>query len=172
MPIGLADLLLRLAEAKTFRALWSPDVLAELERNLVLKLDVAPVKARKRIDAMRVHFPDALVTGYEGLVEAMVCDPKDRHVLAAAVKSKAELLVTANIRDFPVLSTKPYEIEVVTPDDFLLDQLELFPRDGLGAIEQIIHDYEDPRISTDEWAAVMESSGLPLFAAALRERWA
>ena len=53
-----------------------------------------------RIGEMRRTFPDAEVRGYENIVETMTCDPKDRHVLAAAVRSDAAVLVTFNIGDF------------------------------------------------------------------------
>jgi len=58
---------------------------------------------------MRRAFPDAEVRGYENLAETMTCDPKDRHVLAAAVRSDAAVLVTFNIGDFPDTSTAELE---------------------------------------------------------------
>jgi hypothetical protein len=76
---------------------------------------------------MQRAFPDAEVRGYEALVESMTCDPKDRHVLAAAVRSQSEVLVTFNGDDFPEKSTAAYDIEVINTDDFLLDQLDLYP---------------------------------------------
>lgn len=126
VPIRLTDLLLRLAEADTFRPLWSDEVLAEVERNLP-KLGVTPQKAARRVERMRSAFPDANVTGYQSLVPAMENDPKDRHVLAAAVRANAEVIVTANLRDFPAAALRPYDIVAVSPDDFLLDQLDLYP---------------------------------------------
>ena len=90
VPIALTDTLLRLAEADTYRPLWSDDVLGEVERNLPkVSRTVTPTKARCRIDMMRTNFPDALVTGYEALIPIMANDPKDRHVLAAAIRGDA-----------------------------------------------------------------------------------
>jgi predicted nucleic acid-binding protein len=48
---------------------------------------------------MRTSFPDASVTGHETLIDGMRNDPKDRHVLAAAVRGNAEVIVTFNLRD-------------------------------------------------------------------------
>ncbi|WP_084080893.1 PIN domain-containing protein [Edaphobacter aggregans] len=46
--------------------------------------------------------PDALVTGYRQLVPALnLPDPNDGHVLAAAVRGGASMIVTNNIKDFP-----------------------------------------------------------------------
>jgi len=68
-----------------------------------------------------------MVTGYDSLIDGMTNDPKDRHVLAAAVRANAEVIVTFNLRDFPEPALKPYDILTVHPDDFLLDQLDLYP---------------------------------------------
>ena len=123
--------LLRLAEAGTYRPLWSADVMDELERALVAR-GLEKKAVTHRIGEMRRAFPDAEVRGYENLVETMTCDPKDRHVLAAAVRSDAAVLVTFNLGDFPDISTAAHDITVVHPDDFLLDQLDLYPGHGRG----------------------------------------
>ncbi|MFL4475050.1 PIN domain-containing protein [Paeniglutamicibacter sp. MACA_103] len=169
LPITLVDLLLRLAEAKTYRILWSEEILVELERNLILKIDLEPTSARRRINAMREHFPDALVEDYESLTGVMTCDEKDRHVLAAAVRANAELLVTFNLKDFPPASSKPFEVEVVGPDDFLLDQLDLHRSAVLRCLEQQVAAYQDPALTMAECLSHLEQCGLPLFVAAINE---
>jgi predicted nucleic acid-binding protein len=92
-PAYLCDTLLRLAEAAAYRPLWSAEVLAELRRNLVER-GIPIERVDRRLAHMTRSFPDALVTGYESLVDGMTNDPKDRHVLAAAVRAGAEVLVT------------------------------------------------------------------------------
>ncbi|MFD4432664.1 PIN domain-containing protein [Nocardia sp. NPDC058497] len=116
-PAYLSDTLLRMADAQMFRPLWSTDVLTELRGSLVRR-DLPPDSVDRRISHMKSAFPDALVTGYESLVSGMENDPKDRHVLAAAVRSAAEVLVTFNVRDFPERALKPYDLTAITPDDF------------------------------------------------------
>lgn len=81
--------------------------LDELERALVVR-GLEKKAVTHRIGEMRRAFPDAEVRGYENLVERMTCDPKDRHVLAAAVRSDAAVLVTFNTDDFPDTSTAAY----------------------------------------------------------------
>ena len=125
-PAHLRDTLLRLTERGLFRALWSADIIGELRRNLV-EAGVDPSAVDHLVFEMRGAFPDAEVTGYRSLVDSMTCDPKDRHVLAAAVRADANAIVTFNVSDFPPNSVDPYEIEVVHPDTFLLDQLDLAP---------------------------------------------
>jgi hypothetical protein len=51
---------------------------------------------------MNVAIPDAIVTGYEPQVDRLdLPDLDDRHVLAAAIRSGATSIVTANLADFP-----------------------------------------------------------------------
>ena len=108
----LCDTLLSVAEAGVYRPLWSPMVMTELERNLGRR-GLNEKQIRHRLDQMNGAFPDALVVGYEALIDQMVNDPKDRHVLAAAARGGAEVLVTENLRDFPAQAVHPYNIEVV-----------------------------------------------------------
>jgi len=57
----------------------------------------------------------------------MTNDPKDRHVLAAAIRGGAHAIITDNTRHFPAESLQPYGIEVQTTDDFLRSQYNLGP---------------------------------------------
>jgi hypothetical protein len=125
LPYQLADLLLWLADAEMYEPLWSEEILAEVERNLIGKFGVPTEKVSRRLGRMRSAFPNALVEGYEDLIPAMTNHPKDRHVAAAAVRGGAALIVTANLRDFPPESLSQYDIEAVHPDNFLQDQLDL-----------------------------------------------
>ena len=44
---------------------------------------------------MDQHAVDALVTGYDDLIPGLqLPDPDDRHVLAAAIRSRADVIVT------------------------------------------------------------------------------
>jgi predicted nucleic acid-binding protein len=115
-PAYLCDTLLRLAEASAYRPLWSADVLAELRRNL-LDRGLPPDRVGRRLEQMSRSFPDALVTGYESLIDGMTNHSKDRHVLAAAVRANAEVIVTFNLSDFPEPALKPYDIAAIHPDE-------------------------------------------------------
>lgn len=137
IPINLCNLLLNLADAELFAPVWSDDVLEEVERNLVSKIGLTTQAAHKRVDAMARAFPEASISGYSHLIASLTCDKKDRHVLAAAIQSGAAVLVTANLQDFPLSSTRHYEIEVVHPDQFLQDQLDLYPVETLEVLRTI-----------------------------------
>ncbi|MFD9965034.1 PIN domain-containing protein [Amycolatopsis sp. NPDC058986] len=145
IPIRLADLLLRLAEAGTYRPLWSEDILTEVERNLIGKFGLDPAKAKRRVAMMREVFPDAMVTGYEPLIPVMTNDPKDRHVLAAAVRANAAVIITFNRKDFPAAALDPYEIDAVNPDNFLLDQFELYQRPIITCLQEQLAALQRPQ---------------------------
>ncbi|MEI2637724.1 MAG: PIN domain-containing protein [Microthrixaceae bacterium] len=133
-PAHLRDTFLRLGERYLYRALWSADIVEELKRNLSEVADVSAVG--HLLDQMTAAFPDAEVTGYQSLINELTCDPKDRHVLAAAVRAHAAVIVTFNTTDFPDHSTEPYAIEVIHPDTFLLDLLDLAPGTVIADLSQ------------------------------------
>ena len=58
----------------------------------------------------------------------MTNHPKDRHVLAAAVVTKAEIVVTKNLKDFQEQDLKPWNIKSQSPDDFLGELFEEYPQ--------------------------------------------
>lgn len=126
-PAHLRDTLLRLAGRDLYRPLWSPAIIEELQRNL-LKRDLDPTAIGRTLELMHAAFPHAAVTGYEHLIDEMTCDAKDRHVLATAVHANAAAIVTFNVSDFPPSSVNHLAIEVLHPDHFLLDLLDLAPR--------------------------------------------
>jgi predicted nucleic acid-binding protein len=163
----LCDTLLRLAEAEAYRPLWSADILGELNRNL-RRRGVPAASVAHRISEMRRVFPDAEVTGYEPLISAMTCDQKDRHVLAAAVRAHAEVLVTFNIRDFPADATSAYDVQVVDTDSFLLDQLDLYPGLVMSALHRQSDAYKRPETTLPDLLSRLAASGVPRFAAETR----
>jgi len=113
---------------------------------------------------IRSHFEDGEVEGYEDLIEAMKCDAKDRHVLAAAIRGSANQIVTMNLRDFPEHALVTYGIEAVSPDSFFLNVLHIAPKATTEVIREQIGALRKPPLST---AAVLEAiakSGAPEFA--------
>src|ERR1700691_5208514 len=86
LPMPLADTLLRMAETpRLYIPKWSDETLREVSRNLIKKWNKTEEQAKRREGALRTHFPEALVTGYEHLIPVMTNDAKDKHILAAAV---------------------------------------------------------------------------------------
>jgi hypothetical protein len=166
VPITLADTLLRLAERELYRPLWSDRILGEAADAIgEIHPDLAPDLVAKRFAAMNDTFEDARVEGWEVLERTLTLpDDDDRHVVAAAMRGRADAIVTANIRDFPYEVLEPLGLAVVEPDDFLLDQLDLAPRVVLDALrEQAAHTRHPPLTPTDLLARLARA-GAPAFA--------
>jgi predicted nucleic acid-binding protein len=117
-PAYLRDMLLSAAEADLYDPRWSDDILAEVERNLLADV-LTPEQVRHLVSEMCAAFLDALVHDYEALVPAMRNHPKDRHVVAAAVRTRAELIVTDNLRDFRADALEPFGLVAQSADAFL-----------------------------------------------------
>lgn len=163
----LNDVILGMAERGLFRPLWSEPILAELSDNLI-EHGLPVVNAERRISAMRRAFPDATVSGFDDLIGTMTNDPKDRHVLAAGIRANCEVLVTFNLKDFPAESVAAYDIEIVHPDKFLLDQLDLYPGPTAGVLRQLIEDYSSPTLEMEDLLVRLADAGVPEFASAVR----
>lgn len=108
-PAPLRDLLMSLALTGLFRAKWTAAIHEEWIGNLLRNRDdlTRPQLERTR-DLMDRAVPDALVAGYEELIDPLTLpDPDDRHVLAAAIRGRADVIVTSNLKDFPETALKP-----------------------------------------------------------------
>lgn len=120
------DFLLSLAVEGAFTPVWSSAILDEVERNENLKgvkrnLDdvEASTRARRLVVMMERAFPSAASAGWESLEGTFgLPDPDDEHVLAAACEARADVIVTANLRDFPVRLI-PRSIAVLAPQPFV-----------------------------------------------------
>lgn len=135
IPMALCDTLMRAAVEHLYHPLWSQQILDEVKRNLIGEGFATEERAARRIAKMMESQPDAMVTGYEDLMTAMMNQQKDRHVLAAAVRAEANVIVTLNLRDFPTRATAKYGIQAQSPDAFLLRLYELEPE----TIKRILH---------------------------------
>ena len=154
-PAYLRDALLRLAEAEIYQVRWSRQILGEMSRNVLKNNPDLPQESMGRlVRNMERAFPDAMVTGHEALIEGMSNDPKDRHVLAAAVRGRADVIVTSNVRDFPPGAREPYDVDAQTPDEFLRHQWEIGDPDFLlGVFEDWASHLKSPPLSIEELLA-------------------
>lgn len=123
-PASLRDTLLRTAWAGLYRLQLTDDILEEMRRNLVKK-KMSEEGAQRLVDTIKDVYEDALVTGHHELIGSMSNDEKDRHVLAAAVRSGAQVIVTFNLKDFPSQALAQFDIEAQSPDDFLVHLFHL-----------------------------------------------
>ncbi len=127
VPAALRDTLLRFAEKRLFLPRWSDEIIAETVRTLETKLNKTSEQTTHLVHELRTHFGDAWVENYLPIVASCTNHEKDRHVLAAAIRAHAELIVTFNVKHFPAASLSPWAIDVSHPDEFLIDMFYLNP---------------------------------------------
>jgi predicted nucleic acid-binding protein len=126
----LCETLLRCAEEPAlYRPYWSEETLIELRRTL-LKFRLTEEQAHRRLAEMQRAFPEAAVRVPDGLLAAVprgLPDQSDRHVVAAAILVRADVIVTSNMKHFPKDVLAEYLLSVHSPDEFLLHQYHLNP---------------------------------------------
>jgi predicted nucleic acid-binding protein len=166
----LRDLFIRLAQAGMVRARWTETIHDEWIRN-VLKdnSNLSAERLARTRTLMNQAVRDCIVTGHEGLVESLsLPDPDDRHVLAAAIHSGADVIVTYNLKDFPVDVLAPFEIEAQHPDDFLGRLLDQSTGMVCAAVKRQRESLRNPPKTVQELLATLESQGLTQAVARLR----
>jgi len=170
-PAPLRDLFIRLAHAGLVRARWTEAIHDEWIRNVLadnpsLSLD----RLSRTRSLMNEAIRDCLVIGYEDLIESLsLPDPDDRHVLAAAIRADAEVVVTFNLKDFPAGVLASYNIEAQHPDHFLLTLLDADPEPVCAAVRQQREGLRNPPKTAEELLATLEIQGLVQTVARLRQ---
>jgi hypothetical protein len=113
---------------------------------------------------------DCLVTGYEQIIPALeLPDPNDRHVLAAAIVGKADVIITRNLKHFPESALEPYSIEAQDPDTFLIHQRGLDEQRFLEIARNTRRRLANPAKTADEYLDGLEKAGLVILASELRK---
>ncbi|MBI6896484.1 PIN domain-containing protein [Pseudomonas putida] len=137
-PAILRDLLMNLALTGVYRARWSARIHDEWKRNLLLnRPDLTQEQLDRTSGLMDAAVPDAPISDYEALVSGLdLPDEDDRHVLAAAIKGNASVIVTFNLKDFPDTALRGFDIEALHPDDFIADLWDLDKAAVLEAVQR------------------------------------
>jgi hypothetical protein len=167
----MRDILLQLAVTDLFRAKWT----AEIHREWIEALlrnepgrDRAVLERTRHL--MNRSVRDCLVMGYEALVPQLeLPDPDDRHVLAAAIVGRCDMIVTQNLRDFPERALSLYHVEAQHPDTFLCNQLDLAPGLFCGAIRKVRARLKNPPYSAQDYLAILKQAGLVATASELEQ---
>lgn len=168
-PSTLRDLLIRVAMAGMVQAKWTHKILDETFDNLKAnRPDLDPERLDETRRRMLAAVRDCLVTNFEPLIPSMeLPDPDDRHVLAAAVKCHAQMVVTWNLVDFPPDRLASWNVEVKGPDEFLLDQIDLDRGTVWAAVRDIAAAWHGDA-TPEKVLASLERDRLYLTVAALR----
>ncbi|MBI5137696.1 MAG: PIN domain-containing protein [Nitrospirae bacterium] len=167
-PNTTRDVLLSLAGTDLFRARWTNRIhdewTANLLRNRPNLADRVP-RIRELVDA---SVPDCLVTGFEGYIDGLTLpDPGDRHVLAAAIRCNAAVIVTTNLKDFPSEALAAYGVEAQHPDDFVRHLLDISAGQVCAALRRQRERLKKPPLAADEFLAHLASKGFTTTVASL-----
>lgn len=170
-PAPLRDILLQLAVEDLFRAKWTDDIHREWIEALLRNephRDRAVLERTR--DLMNTAVRDALITGYEPLVTALnLPDPDDRHVLAAAIAGRCDVIVTQNLQDFPPDVLHNFGVEAQHPDDFLANHLNLAPGKFCAAIRKVRTRLKNPPYSVENYLATLTRQGLVITVSELEQ---
>lgn len=160
-PAPLRDLLMHLALTGAYRARWTEQIHDEWTRNVLRnRPDVSETQLYRTVGLMNRAIPDSLVNDYEPLVQGLnLPDEDDRHVLAAAIKCGASVIVTYNLKDFPAEILKRFEIEALHPDVFLSDIWDPDQAAVLKAVQRQRAALSNPVYSPRELLTSSSSSG-------------
>ena len=167
---GLRDCLLRLADQYLYAPLWSADIHAEWIRSVLAnRPDLTGNMLERTRAVMDRHFPDAVVTGYSPHAAGLdLPDPDDIHVLAAAIKGGADMIVTRNLQDFPADRLALHGLTAQHPDRFIVDLFDADPEAVLAAVRGHRAALRNPPRTANEHLLALEHLGLVRMASLLR----
>jgi predicted nucleic acid-binding protein len=118
---------------------------------------------------MDAHVPQAIISGYENLIAGLdLPDQDDRHVLAAAIHGRVDIIVTYDLKDFPNNALIPHGIGAQHPDLFIAHLFELDPQAVIESARRHRSRLTNPPISAEEFVRSLERLQLPLSAQRLR----
>lgn len=167
-PIEIRDLLFWFAFYDLFIPKWSKHIFDEWD-DVMRRKGVSEVEITKRIDKANQAFPNALVENYEPLIPCLTLpDEKDRHVLAAAIKVNANLIVTNNIKDFPKAYLSNFSLSAKKADDFLTDIIDLNQQDAVKAFKELVMNRRNPDLDEFQVLEAFRRNGLTKTADYLR----
>lgn len=170
-PAIVRDLLMRLATTGMFRAKWSQQIHEEwISALLEDRPDLSRERLERTAQLMNAHAPDCLVEGYEALIDALnLPDPDDRHVLAAAIKGRASVIVTYDLKHFPVGVLATYDLEAQHPDEFASHLIDLHPPAVVHAVKKMRASLTNPSYSPEQLIGALEARQLVETASFLRK---
>jgi predicted nucleic acid-binding protein len=161
-PAFLRAALLWFADARLLRPVWSKDILIEWRRSVQRRhADMDDAKCDRLQRTFTSPFPDAEVTDYEAFINAVeLPDDNDRHVLAAAIIGKCNGIITANLKHFPIETVSKFGIEVIHPDEFIVNVIDLDENKAIGACKRHREAMGISKISPEQYLERFEIAGL------------
>ncbi len=141
----------------------------EWSRNLISNKPELADSVGQQIHAIKNAFEECFVIGHEPLIDGLTLpDPGDRHVLAAAIKCSAQVIVTENHKDFPADVLDEHDLITLSADDMLANTFDLFPIDCARALRTVRKRYGNPPFTPSEFLLDLTRAGMPKLAAMAR----
>ncbi|MCB9317540.1 MAG: PIN domain-containing protein [Lewinellaceae bacterium] len=160
LPIEVRDLLFWFAHDDLYTPKWSKHIFDEWE-DVMRRKNVPETEIRKRIGWANQAFPDAMVENYEVLLDGLnLPDPKDRHVLAAAIKTSANIIVTNNLKDFPEAYIATYGLSAKNADTFLTETIDLNPDVAVNSFRKLVLNRRNPNLDEFDVLDRLRKNGL------------
>lgn len=161
-PAPIRDLLLNMADFRMFLPKWTDKIHEEWIRSLLAnRSDLQRDQLQKTCQAMNEAFPEATVSHYLHLLDSIdLPDRDDRHIVAAAVHSKAEVIVTNNLKDFPLTSLNKFDLQAQHPDIFIYDLMNKNPDKALKAFQQQVSNLRKPPMKQEHVIENLRNVGL------------
>lgn len=161
-PAALRDHLMWLSIKGVYTAKWSATIWEEVQRNLLAKRqELKREDLARTFRLMNEALPDAMVDTPLFLSDKITLpDPGDHHVLASAIYGHASIIVTENIKDFPSDILKPFNVEAVTPDQFVKQLIDLDQNACRQALSDQVSMLRNPPQSMEAVLSTLEKQGL------------
>ncbi len=159
-PLWIRDLLFWFAHYDLYTPKWSKHIFDEWDEVMKRK-GISEEDRNKRISVVNKAFPDAMVQNYEPLVQMLdLPDEKDKHVLAAAIKTNANLIVTNNLKDFPSDYLASFSLCAKSADDFLTDIIDLNHATCIKAFKDLVLQKKNPPYDKYEVLDILRRNNL------------
>ena len=170
-PAPLRDLLLRLALTDLFRARWTNQIHDEWITNVLEdRPDLDASQLERTRELMNANVRDCLVHGYEDIIAGLrLPDSDDRHVLAAAIRTGASVIVTYNLKDFPNEYLSNFGLEAQHPDEFVTHLLDLDSGAVCAAAKKQRAALKKPPVAVEDFLQTLAQQRLPETVSRLNE---
>lgn len=160
------NILLSFAEEQFFRIRWSETILDETEgaiAKLMARKGIAKPDESSKVQRGRIEsaFEEAMVYGFDPLIPSLeAINEKDRHVLAAAIKTCASVIITDNIKDFDAEYCANFDIEPQSADTFIANCIALAPSASIAVLRKMRDRLKNPSITPDKLITLCEGEAM------------
>lgn len=153
--------ILEFASVGLFRLVLSETILTEWQRSLETRFGDSPEKAAAPVQTVREAFCSAIVDVPVSLINGIkLPDPDDRHVLAAALVGKAAAIITSNLKDFPDEICGGYGMEIIHPDTFIVNIIDLDEPRAASAIRKARERWKNPPYNAEQVIDAFTAKGM------------